>query len=511
MGTLFLVVIPLAPAIFSFAGHSPEVAGYEVQYFQIVSLCAPAMLHFAIGLVVLQRPRADMGADDRRYGHRGAGNLFGLRWIFGNFGFPEWGLAGAAWTTVFGMWLKAIVYLLLPLQRRHRKRFGTISGIRWDGELVRRIMYFGWPSGFQMLLDVTGFTVFIFMLGDLGDVAKQATSLAFSISSLAFMPIYGLHIAVSVLVGERLGENRDDLAARATFTTLQISWMYMLVISLLYALLPELFLAGIFPRRQRDVGGADGGARADGDAVAVRRGVQPAGCDANDSRRHAKGRGRHAVPAAREPGAGDAVGRVQLSQRGRLELDVYGCWTLIVFWCLIAAVTYVDALSAREVAGDAGHRTAGGSRRRVDDGGGRVGWQYRVSDSVTESGGVKSNSARHWYWYSVRSTSYEPTKRAPDFCRGALFRFDAEHCWRSAYSDHQDGVVVEDGGQSEVAVAVVFAPCDRSAGHRRRCRPNRRSPDQQQQSVGIRLFARSRRIRDCRRRVEVKPFEAGEP
>jgi hypothetical protein len=22
------------------------------------------------------------------------------------------------------------------------------------------------------------------------------------------------------------------------------------------------------------------------------------------------------------------------------NLDVYGCWTLIVFWCLIAAVTY---------------------------------------------------------------------------------------------------------------------------------------------------------------------------
>ena len=77
--------------------------------------------------------------------------------------------------------------------------------------------------------------------------------MAFSISSLAFMPIYGLHLAVSVLVGERLGENRDDLAARATYTTLQISWMYMLVISLMYAFVPELFLRGFFwtARRHR--------------------------------------------------------------------------------------------------------------------------------------------------------------------------------------------------------------------------------------------------------------------
>ena len=108
------------------------------------------------------------------------------------------------------------MYVACRCSASHREQFGTVSGIRFDPELMRRIMYFGWPSGFQMLLDVTGFTVFIFMLGGLGDVAKQATSLAFSISSLAFMPIYGLHIAVSMLVGERLGENRDDLAARAT-------------------------------------------------------------------------------------------------------------------------------------------------------------------------------------------------------------------------------------------------------------------------------------------------------
>ena len=129
----------------------------------------------------------------------------------------------------------------------HREPFGTVSGIRFDASCMNRIVYFGWPSGLQMLLDVVGFTVFIFMLGGLGDVAKQATSLAFSISSLAFMPIYGLHIAVSVLVGERLGENRDDLAARATYTTLQISWLYMAFISLLYAFVPDLFLFGFFP------------------------------------------------------------------------------------------------------------------------------------------------------------------------------------------------------------------------------------------------------------------------
>ena len=86
-------------------------------------------------------------------------------WIFGYWGFPAMGLAGAAWSTVVGTCVKAIVYVVLPLQREHRERYGTLAGMRFDAELMRRIVYFGWPSGFQMLLDVMGFTVFIFMLG----------------------------------------------------------------------------------------------------------------------------------------------------------------------------------------------------------------------------------------------------------------------------------------------------------------------------------------------------------
>ena len=97
-----------------------------------------------------------------------------------------------------------------------------------------------------MFLDVLGFTVFILLVGRLGGAQAEATTMAFSISTFAFMPIYGLGMAAGILVGQRLGENRDDLAARATWTTLWIALVYMSVISLLYVLTPELFLYGFF-------------------------------------------------------------------------------------------------------------------------------------------------------------------------------------------------------------------------------------------------------------------------
>ena len=145
------------------------------------------------------------------------------------------------------------MYLLLPLQRAHRHQFGTLRGLRIDTELMRRILAYGFPSGLQMLLDVAGFTVFIMFIGRLGDLQAEATSMAFSVSTLAFMPIYGLHLGVSVLVGEHLGENREEAAARATYTTLQVSWIYMAVISLLYVFVPRDIPAQfLFAKARRD-------------------------------------------------------------------------------------------------------------------------------------------------------------------------------------------------------------------------------------------------------------------
>lgn len=245
-GPLMLAAIPFAPSIFEAAGHTSEMAALEVRYFQILCWGAPALLiaQSASAFYAGRGRTVVMMWVDSAYA--GLNLVLDYLWIFGYGGFPAWGIDGAGWATVVSLWLKAITYILLILQREHRNRFATWSGIRVDRELFNRLMYFGGPSGAQMLLDITGFTVFILLVGRLGAVEAEATSLAFSISTLAFMPVYGLGLATGVLVGVHLGQDRDDLAARATWTTLAMSLGYMLLISTAYVLTPDLFLYGFF-------------------------------------------------------------------------------------------------------------------------------------------------------------------------------------------------------------------------------------------------------------------------
>jgi MATE family multidrug resistance protein len=340
-GFIFLAVVPLAPWLFGLTKHDSETLASEIQFFQIMCLAGPPLLiaqsiaSFYSGrgqtwVMMIVEASIDILCIGIDYA-----------WIFGHFGFPAWGVAGAASATVLCIWLKAIVYLLLFLQPRHRERFGTMLGLHWDSELMQRMLYYGGPSGVQMLLDVTGFTVFILLVGKLGGVAAEATSMTFSISSLAFMPIYGLHIATSVLVGEHLGDNRDDTAASVTFTSLQIALGYMAFISLLYFLVPDLFLIGFFSHQTQS----------SSDQQAVREVAAVllqfvAGYNLLDA--------TQMIFVGTLKGAGDTrfllvVSLFLASLLGLFsyvsvqvwQLSVYGCWMLIVFWCLIAAVVYL--------------------------------------------------------------------------------------------------------------------------------------------------------------------------
>jgi MATE family multidrug resistance protein len=92
------------------------------------------------------------------------------------------------------------------------------------------------------MLDGLAFTIFLFLVGRLGDVELAATNITFAINMFAFLPMLGIGQAVSVLVGQRLGQERPELAERATWTGFQLAWLYMAAVVLLYVLIPQAFL-----------------------------------------------------------------------------------------------------------------------------------------------------------------------------------------------------------------------------------------------------------------------------
>jgi MATE family, multidrug efflux pump len=169
--------------------------------------------------------------------------VLALVWIFGRAGFPELGIAGAGWATVTGSWTSALLALVLLLQPEYREQFDTLRGWRPERELFGRLMKYGGPAGAQVFLDVLVFHVFVQLVGRLGEAATGATTLTVRLNMVAFLPMLGLGQAVSILVGQRLGADRPELAERSSYTGLKWVFGYMSMVAAVYLLFPGMLVS----------------------------------------------------------------------------------------------------------------------------------------------------------------------------------------------------------------------------------------------------------------------------
>jgi MATE family multidrug resistance protein len=165
--------------------------------------------------------------------------------IFGNsyLGISAYGIAGAAMATVGGTCFSAALGLVLMFRPRFEQTYAIASGWRFDAALFGRLLRYGLPNGLGAALDPFIFAFFTLLVGRISAVALSATSVTFTLNLLVILPTLGIGQAVEVLVGRRLGENREDVAARSAWTGLKLAVMFTAVMAVSFLLFPGPLVA----------------------------------------------------------------------------------------------------------------------------------------------------------------------------------------------------------------------------------------------------------------------------
>jgi multidrug resistance protein, MATE family len=234
---------PFCDDLFRAIGHEPVVQEMEIIYFRILLFGAPAVVISN----VISGFFSGLGKTWIIFWVNAAATLINIVFdyllIFGKYGFPEMGIAGAAWATVAAVAVSALAFLATMALPRYAHTYGTLRSWRFDPDLFRRLLRFGTPNGLQIFLEVLAFTIFIIIAGKISTAALAATTLAFNINTLAFTPMLGMMTAVSALVGQSLGRDRPELAERLTWSALHICLAFFATLSLGYVVAPRLFMA----------------------------------------------------------------------------------------------------------------------------------------------------------------------------------------------------------------------------------------------------------------------------
>lgn len=238
---VIILLTPLGLWLMKLSAPSPEVYQAECTYYLILMLGGVAVpLNSAIGgyFIGIGRTQVNMIAN-----FLGCSLNVALNYamIFGHWGFPEMGIAGAAYATLTSTMVTILIQYAIFLKQPKTRKLGWRNAMRLEIPLLRRIIYYGTPSGFHLLMDIGAFAAFIMFTGKLGGLALAASNIAFSINNLAFAPLLGFGMAAATLVGQKQGANNPEGAMRAGYTALKMGLLYMFIIGSSFVLFPTAY------------------------------------------------------------------------------------------------------------------------------------------------------------------------------------------------------------------------------------------------------------------------------
>ena len=161
--------------------------------------------------------------------------------IFGLFGFPRMGVAGAALATVLGQVLGCVLAFILNQRKNPEVRL-SLRGFRPEGRVIWRILAIGIPS--IVMASITSVTTFLLniILGQFTYTAVAVYGVYFKLQSFVLMPLFGLTNALIPIVAFNYGMRDKHRVHSAIRYALIYGGVLMVIGILMFQLFPAQLL-----------------------------------------------------------------------------------------------------------------------------------------------------------------------------------------------------------------------------------------------------------------------------
>lgn len=218
---------------------------------QYLSICC--IFSFgAFGQIIFEKLMQSTGKTALSMWTQGLGALLNILldpvFIFGWFGLPAMGVAGAAVATVVGQIIGMIFGILLN-HYKNREITVTFRGFRLEGEKIRRILVIGFPAIIMMAIGSVMTYSMNLLLGALEPtgVATAVFGVYFKLQSFVILPVVGMTHGMMPIVSYNLGAGRKSRILSCYRYTAWYCFGYLCLCSLLMFLTPGMLLGFFNP------------------------------------------------------------------------------------------------------------------------------------------------------------------------------------------------------------------------------------------------------------------------
>jgi len=232
-------LIPAAENFFYLVGTPCNQIGHQIEYFEIICYGAfPSMIRHAMGCYFtgIGRTRIVMTAT---FAALTINISLGYMLIFGKSGMPAMGIKGAAVAAIAASVSAVIILGVAYFRRSHCMEFKVMSSFHFNKTVMKKLLYFGYPAGIELFLYFFAFTLMIYIFQSQGDVVATASSIMFNWDMAAFVPLLGIEIAVTSLVGRYMGAGNPELAHQSAMSGVHTGLLYAFSVTCFFLFFPE--------------------------------------------------------------------------------------------------------------------------------------------------------------------------------------------------------------------------------------------------------------------------------
>ena len=165
--------------------------------------------------------------------------------IFGNLGFPQMGVGGAALASLCAEVSAFVFFTVYSYITLRGKEFGMFAPYRLEPELMGRILRISTPTMVQKLFSFSVWFIFFVLIEKMGETAAGISSVTRSVYLILITPCFAFSTTTNTLVSRILGEGKADQVFPTINKVLKNCLLSTMVIVALAAIFP-VQIAGIY-------------------------------------------------------------------------------------------------------------------------------------------------------------------------------------------------------------------------------------------------------------------------
>ena len=163
--------------------------------------------------------------------------------IFGNFGFPQLGISGAAISNTLAEASATLFFIIWTIKKVPLRKYELLKFKKPNVIFFKKLFSISSPLMLEFIISFSAWFIFFLMVEKMGQRELAITNIVRSVYIILMLPIWGFGSAASSLVSNLLGQGKSNEVMPVLYKAIKLCFLAMLIPFVVTLVIPEFVIS----------------------------------------------------------------------------------------------------------------------------------------------------------------------------------------------------------------------------------------------------------------------------